>query len=171
MGPLNVSQVAELLELDRSTIVRWVKRESVQPVGKKGRAPLYRLLDILAVIPAKTLGLDVGDKLNLNEENAKLRKLQQDRIRLELEVKKENLLDAHEVVNAWADLVLAFRAKMLTLPRSVAPAVAAESNVHAIERLVKARIYEALQELADQADEKNAPSASAPEKVRGEGRV
>ena len=148
---MTISQIATLLEIDRTTVSRWIRIEGVEPVGTAGRAADYRFLDVLSALPPKTLGLKESE-LNLRDENARLRILQQERLQLELQLQRKELLTTDEVVQELSNLVLAFKAGMLALPRTVAPAVASESDVFIVERLIKDRVTDALTELASGAE-------------------
>ena len=81
------------------------------------------------------------------QERAKLTKLQAEKVTLELEQQRGNLIPAEMVILGWQGLLANARAKLLALPPKVA-AQAVGADYVEIEQLFRGVIYEALDELA-----------------------
>lgn len=68
---------------------------------------------------------------------------------LELAKVRKDLCLTSDVVKAWADVLHACKAKFLALPTKIAPVVATQSDIAAIERIMDDQVREALAELAN----------------------
>ena len=101
---------------------------------------------------SRSLGLSNAggweDRLDLIQEQAKLAKLRQEKLDLEIEETKGNLVLADAVEKHWKDKLLSFRGRMLSLPRKFSPLVRATSTDQEAEQLLVSGVYEALEELS-----------------------
>ena len=68
---------------------------------------------------------------------------------MELAQLRLKLCNTEDVIKAWADVLNACRAKMLSLPTKLAPIIATEDDAAVIKQMLEAQIYEALNELSN----------------------
>ena len=87
-----------------------------------------------------------GDEFDGIKEKSRLLHHQANLAELEVEVKKGNLIPAEKVRERWAEMITAFRAKMLAIPTRTASAAVGKDIVE-IESLVRKLVNEALDEL------------------------
>ena len=139
----SVSAAAAELQLDRRRVAGAL--DDTAPAGTAQGHPTYWLADIVRALFDKS-------GLNPTEEKAKLDRARREKVELEVGELSGKLLDAEAVKEEWSRLVMNFRARMLALPTSLAPAVAVEGDVVACAALLKATVYEALTELSQSAD-------------------
>lgn len=99
--------------------VEALKKWKVKPRGKLGRETLYYLADLVAY----RLERDESGRLNLTDERARLSKVQADRVELELETMRGNLIPADILLQNWEPLVAAARSKFLSLPSKLKIAI------------------------------------------------
>lgn len=107
-------------------------------------------------------------------ERTRLIKLQADKTELEIETLKGQLYPASVVETVWNGMVMAFRARMLSLPAKAAP-LCTDTSISLIEDHLRDCIYEALTELADYDPDRyiaayptNQPATSTPAEIEGE---
>ena len=91
--------------------------------------------------------------IDLQNERARLTKLQADKCDLELMEARGEVIRAEDVARTWADLVIAARSRLLAIPTSLTPAVMAADKLNTVTELLRDSIEDALNELADTRDE------------------
>jgi phage terminase Nu1 subunit (DNA packaging protein) len=149
-----LSWLAQELEVDR----RWLARELdglapdeiLDHAG--GSSPRWKLSRVFQHLKAKGVnrGEDVTDPRN------RLAAAQADKHEMENELRRGELLEAAEARSRWAGYVLNCRAKLLSLPTSVATRLINIADPNTIVRILREYIYAALDELAaDGADERD----------------
>ena len=139
----SISAMAVELDIDRRRV--GVAASECTPAGGNGRGATYWLREVVRSLYDR-------EDLNAGEEKALLDRARRLKVELEIAEKEAKLLDAEAVKEEWSRLVMNFRARMLALPTSLAPAVAVEGDVVACAALLKATVYEALTELSQSAD-------------------
>ena len=87
--------------------------------------------------------------VDLQNERARLTKLQADKADHELKEARGEVIRAEDVAQTWGDLVIAARSRLLAIPTSLTPAVLAADNQNTVTELLRDSIEEALNELAD----------------------
>jgi len=87
-----------------------------------------------------------GD-LDYTQERAKLTRLQAEKVTLELEQQRGNLLPLEMVIEAWQGQIANARARLLALPPKVAGQVLGMESYVEVEQVIRDIIYEALDEL------------------------
>lgn len=136
----SISALAVELGRDRRTIGNACA--GLTPVGRQGKADLYRLSDVVEALaaPAKPKSFD----------EAKARKMAADAELAELELERERgeVVRIEEVAKAIGEEYAATRAKLLAIPSKLAPRVALETDEGACRELIAREITEALNELA-----------------------
>lgn len=100
--------------------------------------------------------------ITLIEERARLTKTQADMAALDYAKRLGNLLEKDEVLRAWAGMVAACRARLLSIPVEVTPAL---DGLERMERKTKIEeaIFEALSELGGMTSEEIKQAAVKPE--------
>jgi len=112
----------------------------------RGRATVFRAPEALALIyEAKE---KIAGGLDPLFEKARLDKARADKIELELKLKRGEVVERSEVDHEWGELIAALRAKILAVPRKVAPQVHASESVSECEKILKGAVREALLELS-----------------------
>ena len=91
--------------------------------------------------------------IDLQNERARLTKLQADKADLELMETRGEVIRAEDVARTWADLVIAARSRLLAIPTSLTPGILAADSQNAVTELLRDAIEDALNELADTRDE------------------
>lgn len=104
----------------------------------------YNPVDALPLI----YGLNSGNKVDPWKEKARYDQLRADKVSLEIEILRENLIPADRVESAWQKIVGIIRSRFLTLPSRVSPRVLGITEPAEVERLLKAEVYDALTELS-----------------------
>ena len=87
--------------------------------------------------------------LSLAEEKAKLMRVRRESAELELEEKRGNYHRTEEVEAVCAGILLNFRAKLLSMPTTLAQQLADMKDPADVDALLDREIREALEELAD----------------------
>lgn len=140
MKTATISQLAELFELDRRTVVR--KLGDLAPISDRGnKGKYYRVADAARLCFAP-------EALDLSQERARLAKWQADHEEIKVSIVRGELFPAPAIVATWQSIVAAARAKLLGIPRRMAPLVVEAGSLAEIEATARDLIYEALAELA-----------------------
>ena len=84
-------------------------------------------------------------------------------LELELHKRRGKLVETAAAEQAWEDLVLSFRSKMLTLPVKLAPQLLWQKSQTEMAGVLQKEIREALQELAKPIDYKSPEPERLPE--------
>lgn len=92
--------------------------------------------------------IDGDSEVSLSDEKKRLARLQADKLEIEIATLKGQLLLFSDVEREMSDVVISFRAKMLSIPSKLAPELAMESNPMIIEERLRSEIKEALSELS-----------------------
>ena len=140
LGYFTNNKAALVLDRDRSTVRKIITENEVKS-QKIGRYTYYKLSDIVNSM------LD-GERLDLQQERAKLAKEQRKKTRLQNEELEGTLVNAEEVKETWIKYVASCRAKLLSLPTKAAPVVHILDTVQEVKDALKKEVHEALNELA-----------------------
>lgn len=145
-----VETIAQALRIT-PTRCRQLQREGVLPKPvDKGKWDLIACVH--AYLDWKLQGSEQEPKENEKpdywKEKTRLTKAQAEKEELAIAQRKGELVESAEVVRAWANLVMACRAKLLSLPTKLAYELASESNPNVCLDLLTSAIDEALQELS-----------------------
>ena len=115
----------------------------VEPVRKKGRSKYY----LISQVAGKLLGVDNED-LDLTTERARLTKAQADKTELQLEIDKSEVLTIIDVERNWTNITQAIRAKLLSMPTTMAVELANLSRPE-IKHILEKHIFNILDELSE----------------------
>lgn len=146
----NQRDVAEHLDLSVKRVSELI-RDGVLP-SKRGKSPLNIDICRIAYISyLRKLGgynkkTGTGD---IAEEKTKLTAAQARKAELEVEQLEASLIPAELVKDTWVDYVSNARAKLIALPTRIAHQVLSVDNYAECEQLIKERVHEALDELAN----------------------
>jgi phage terminase Nu1 subunit (DNA packaging protein) len=145
----SVSALAVEFAMDRRTVARRLAEVPAADVTALGN--VYWMRDAAPALvqgAASSSSGTVGEKLNLTDETARLKKMQADKAGLELEVMRAKLIPAETVAKVWAAMLVACRQKMLSLPSTIATRVFG-LPVRDIQAEAETLVYNALTELKD----------------------
>lgn len=112
----NVSQIGRAFDMHRNTVSERLKDAGIEPVSRKGNAPLYALAD---VGPALFAGRDVGGSaISPDEMDPKSRKdwYQSENERLKFEREQRDLVPSHEMAREMSIVMKAIANGLDSLP-------------------------------------------------------
>lgn len=152
---LTVEQAAKMLRKSTRQVRTYLSRQD-DPLPSergKGRKPtMIPLQDLHEWAVRRQLAelttLDTGETLDPRQERALLDRARRALAEQELERRSGRLLDWQQVYDDTATTIVAARSRLLSLPTALAPVVAGETEPAVIENLIRARVYEALDELS-----------------------
>ena len=145
-----VGTIAKLLDLTERHVRRLVQEGVlIRDEGKRGRYPITNVTLYIRYLRERAFGQQSGET-DLHGEKLRLAKAQADRTEMEVEMLKESVIKADEVVDKWSDLIGNCRAKLLNTPAKIAHLVIAADDYATVEELIKNEIHEALHELSEQ---------------------
>lgn len=156
-------QIAEHLDLSGRSISDLMALGVIPKGGDLDTARVAYIRHLREKAAGRGAGPMAGG-LDLAQERAALARSQRTKIDLEIEVLQKTLIPAEQIEREWADILASARAKLLSIPtRGASLVLAAEDRAEA-EQILKALVYEALEELArdggadaDQGSEEEGP--------------
>jgi phage terminase Nu1 subunit (DNA packaging protein) len=89
-----------------------------------------------------------GEAYDYQHERARLTHLQAEKIELENNIAKGDLIPADVVTATWTEAVMNMRARILAMPSRIAHSVFAAKDYAEAHEIVKAACYEALNEIS-----------------------
>ena len=138
---MTASQIVSELNIDRRKLGQVLIQCKV--IKQSGKIKYYLIQDVIKHLYNKT------DKLISLEEARKNKAIAEaELLELNLEKEKGNVLDRELVDKQWANLVLACKNKLETIPNKLAPILAVESGIDVCKNILTNDIAEALNELA-----------------------
>jgi phage terminase Nu1 subunit (DNA packaging protein) len=148
---LTRAALAKALGIHPGTVTRW-ERDGC-PVAERAPRGRPSLFDLDAVRAWRRAADQAAraEGLSLEAERARLARAQATLAEKKLKALAGELLPAAEVRRVYSALVGATKAKLLAIPRAVAPElvqVAGAGGIPAIEAVLRRRVHEALTELA-----------------------
>jgi len=140
-------EIAEIFGVTSQSVTKW----KVNPKKVNGRCKFY---DIREITKYK-ISEEEEKELSLTHERAKLAKSQTKKndidikIRmLDLKERKGQLIAIDKVKNGWADVIISFRSKILSIPTRIAKQVLEFKKAQQVESFLKKILNEALEELS-----------------------
>lgn len=151
---VNQSELVQILDVSERTLYRW--QNEGMPVKMRGANGLSNQYDSRAVIDwmiqreinRRVINGEDGQCFDLDAERARLTYHQANIASLDEQVKEGRLIPTEIVKTAWADLVMAFRSKILSIPTKAAHHFLNLCELTQIQACLKYHLYEALNELA-----------------------
>jgi phage terminase Nu1 subunit (DNA packaging protein) len=138
---LNRANTAQKLNVSLTTLDDW--RRKGCPHTKTGKQVFFNIGTLKTWLDNRTSG-----DLDYTQERAKLTKLQAEKVTLELEQQRGNLIPMELVIEGWQGQIANARAKLLALPPKAAAQTAGMDSYVEVEHVIREIIYEALDELA-----------------------
>lgn len=145
-----VGVIAKLLLLTERR-VQQLTTEGIIPKAERGRYELAPAVQgYIRFLQERHLGQEGDDGADATLAGEKLKKLTAEREMKELELgeMRGQLHREGAIVRTYSARVVAARAKMLSLPKKLAPQLVEMADPVEIETIIKAEIYAALRELA-----------------------
>lgn len=132
--------------LDLST--RQVRELQAAGVFSKGATLDAARIAYIRRLREQAAGRSATNGLDLASERARLAKMQADKLEIELEARRGDLVSVSDAEEGWAALVNAFRSRMLMLPAQAAVSLPGVVDQVEAERILNGIIYTALLDLA-----------------------
>ena len=145
-----IAKISDLLDITDRHVRRLVKEGVlIRDEGKRGRYPITNVTLYIKYLRERNFPSQASQS-DLQTEKLRLAKAQADQKEMEVEMLKESVIKADEVVDKWSDLIGNCRAKLLNTPAKIAHLVIAADDYATVEELIKNEIHEALHELSEQ---------------------
>lgn len=142
--PITLDRAAQLCGVTEKTVRSWINEGlPYLQEGKRGRGGVKTIVDLVEVL-RWFLEQDALDLAKTRQANA-----QADKTEMENAVRRGELADVRDVARTWGDLVMACRAKLLSLPMKLAPQLINVADPAVIASRLRADVEIALAELAD----------------------
>jgi phage terminase Nu1 subunit (DNA packaging protein) len=141
--PVTLERAADLCGVTEKTIRSWI--EAGLPVlqqGKQGRGAVKTLVDLAQIVRWITEAENA-----LDAARTRLAEAQSEKHEMENAVRRKELADVKDVDRVWSDLVLATRAKFLSMPAKLAAQLTNLSDAAVVATRIRTEIYAALAEL------------------------
>ncbi len=135
----SLAQLEKLTQISFKTLVK--RLADVEPIEVTAREKYYALREALPAIYKSWV-------LDLNKERARLAKYQADKVKLEVQEKKGQLVDAEKWLAEYSQKITGFKDKMLAIPLNLAGEVSLCSDVEENRMRLTSAVYEALNDLA-----------------------
>lgn len=147
---VNAKALAGLFELTERRI-QMLAKEEIIPKAERGKYPFVASIKgYIKFLRVRAFGGEAaGDGGDITTERTRLYRTNADKAEIELAVMKRESLPANVVHLVWAKQIVAFRAKMLSIPIKMAAELHGIENKKEIEAVAKQFIWEALNELAE----------------------
>lgn len=146
---LTAEKLARVLMITDRRVHQLVKMGVLIKEGR-GRYPL--IPNIQAYIKfwqERAVGArEMGEAPDYRAEKARLIKAQADKAEMEAEQLRGRLLDAEIVEQEWGKVLSNLRQALLAIPSKIAQAVSNAKDAAEAEEIIRAQIYEALNELS-----------------------
>ena len=141
------STLAKLFNLTERRVQQLAK-EGVIPKAERGKYDLVGAVrGYVKYLQERAEGRGV-EPTDLHGERTRLLKARADKAELEVDERKGALIPADRVIEAWEQLVAAFRAKCLALPSKLASQLVAVNGIREIQDTISGGVREALEELS-----------------------
>lgn len=146
-----VSSLSVELKMDRRKVGRLL--EGLEPHRKEfvrggQEVGYYWMRDVFDHLMSSGDGDEDGDRLDPEQESAKLAEARRLKLEVETEVLRGELVYRNEVVKLWSDHIANCKARLRAIPHKTAHRVMAASDHAEALRLLETEVEEALNELA-----------------------
>ena len=145
MPELSINQIADLTGMDRTTVSKRLKNMEYRDGAKRAR--LYETRNALPVLYG--LGVADGERLDPQQEKARLDKERRLIVELERQQKEGKLVDLDVVRDDWVASVNIAKGRLLALPSRLAPELVTLTDIRKTEDMMRAQLTEVLEELSD----------------------
>lgn len=138
---LNQQQVAFICGVTARSVRDWADA----PRNPDGT---YNAQEFIAWFVKRTAGPD-GER-EYNTQRERLAAAQAEKVETENRVRRGELVDAKITVEIWKDIVSSVRAKFVSMPSKLGPQLVSITEPSVIASRIRAEVYAALDELADE---------------------
>ncbi|MGB0890484.1 MAG: hypothetical protein ACPGWS_09390, partial [Solirubrobacterales bacterium] len=146
LSQLTTTQLASLCGRKPATVKKRLGEAGLEPARKDGRSVWWASREALPILFG-------SDRLDLSAERAKLTRAQTEKTEMQLAEMRGESVPAGEVEAALVQLASTVVPRLRGVPTKVAPIAHSASSIAAAEKAIREAISEALEEIADQADE------------------
>jgi len=108
------TEIGEMFGLTSTAVAQW----GIIPAGRKGRANLYSMRDVIKYKLTKNEG-----EINEKQERARKIKFDADRAEIELKILEGKLVNYEDVVTAYGEFSTTIKTMLMALPTTLAPAL------------------------------------------------
>jgi len=150
---VNQAKLCEMLGMSPMTVNRL--QDQGFPVLSRGDGRKANQYDTGACIDwlvererRKKVTLPGGQVINLDAERARLTKEQADKVAMENELTRSQLIDAEQVAVMWANVVVNIKTRVLAIPTKAAPLVIGCKTMPQVRDVIERVIIEALHDLS-----------------------
>lgn len=142
-----IAVIAKLLDLTERR-VQQLGRDGVIPKAERGRYDLVGAVQGYVRYLRDQASRNQGGPADFGAERARLIKAKADLAEMEAAQRRDELLPAAAVEDAWTEVLARLRARLLVLPDRLAPVVFEETSIAGARSLIRQGIAEALTEIA-----------------------
>lgn len=170
MVPVHLVALERLTDIGLRTMAKRLEKAGVQPIGLDGRKKMYSSSEALpAIYGSQGRGGDEDGSADpgLVAERTRLTRINADRKALLLAKEKGELIPADLAEAVWSKMILGCRAKLLALPKRIAPQAVCFRTALELEEAIADGIREALTELAECKFDEKKRGGGKPSKTGG----
>lgn len=157
MGKIvNKAELAEILGKSERTLTTWQKNGlPIASDGERGSSNFYDVEEVIEWMINREIRRLVGDSedpegaYDYEKERARLTHHQANKVALEEEILRGDLIPAETVAFVQGQMLAAFRAKLLGMPTKLAPRVQFLEGLPELESEIRESVYDALSELSE----------------------
>ncbi|AVM76212.1 terminase small subunit, Nu1 [Magnetospirillum gryphiswaldense] len=142
-----IAVIAKLLDLTERR-VQQLGRDGTIPKAERGRYDLVGAVQGYVRYLRDQASRNQGGPADFGAERARLVKAKADLAEMEAAERRDELLPATAVEDAWTEILARLRARLLVLPDRLAPVVFEETTIAGARTLIRQGIAEALTEIA-----------------------
>jgi len=142
---INASDLAKILDISEVSVHELVKKNIIQKEGRGQFIPHKCIVYYIRHLREQAAGRGGTE---LTDERARLAKAQAERVEMENEVTKGNLIKIEDAQKEISSAVIACRARILSIPTTIAPFVITCETVAEVKSVIENACYEALNELS-----------------------
>jgi phage terminase Nu1 subunit (DNA packaging protein) len=84
-----------------------------------------------------------------NNQRERLAAAQAEKVEAENRIRRGELVDAHETIAEWQNVLSAMRARLLSMPSKLGPQLVSRDDPAKIAAMIKTEVYQALDELSE----------------------
>jgi phage terminase Nu1 subunit (DNA packaging protein) len=140
LASLNQQQIAWICGVTSRSIRDWADA----PRNSDGT---YNAQDFIAWFLKRSTLSD--DQREFNNQRERLAAAQAEKVEAENRIRRGELVDAHEVIAEWQNVLSAMRAKLLSMPSKLGPQLVSRDDPAKIAHMIKTEVYQALDELSE----------------------
>lgn len=141
---VNKTELADIFGTSGQTIYNYTNEGMpVERQGAKGVEAEYDTADCIEWYAAKR-----HEKLNYNEERARLTKLQADKVRMEIDLLEGQTARMADITKAWEKALSELKSKLLAMPSNVAPHIIGITEYSQIEHILTQKVKDILNDVA-----------------------